>query len=134
MFIHTTINVVDLFFDTQQNLLVLCVLFRVPLVESRQPPHHGTANKGDDNRDPPHVKSHPTIPNRFGIDSCRLGLSHLGFLPLLDRRPMEIFLSMAETQTNRANMTLKANSPTAWQHIKRKQIVAFGTVDRTHHY
>ena len=134
MLIHAIVDVIDLLFNAQKNLLVLCVLFRVPLVESGQPPHHGTANKGDDNRDPPHVKSHPTIPNRFGIDSCSLGLSHLGFLPFLDRRTMEIFLTMAEAQADAAHMALKADGPTAWQHIKRKQIAAFGTVDRTHHY
>lgn len=134
MLIKSTINVVDLFFNTQKNILILSMLFSVPLVEPGQPPHQRATNKRDDNRNPPHVKSHPTIPNRFRINTRGLRLGHLGVLTFLDCGTVKVFFAVAEPQADSADMALEADRPTAWQHIKRKQTIAFGAVDRTHHY
>ena len=131
--IKPCIDVVNLAFYPQKNLLVLCVLLSVPLVESGQPPHQGPTNNSDDNRNPPHLKSHPTIPNGLGINASGLSLSNLSFLALLNRRTMEIILAMGEPQADATYMAFKANSTPTWKHVEGEQIAAFFAINRTHH-
>lgn len=133
MVIKPLIDVVNLAFNPVQHLQVLAMLLSVPLIEPFHQNHDRPSDHGDDNRNPPH-RSHPTIPDRLGIDPSSLRLSHLLLLALLDGRPMKVFLAMAEAQSDASDMTLKAHSPPTWKHVEREKIAAFCTVNRTHHY
>lgn len=46
---------------------------------------------------------------------------------------MEIFFAVAESKTNALDMALEAHCPSAGHDIKRENIPAFQTVNRTHH-
>jgi hypothetical protein len=127
--VKSVVDVINLRFNTQQNLLVFCVLLSVPFVESGETPHKWSANDSDNNRNPPHLKSHPTIPNRFSLDARISGLAFLLPLAFTNGGTMKICLAMAKTKADALDMALKAHSPTSGHDIKREDIPAFRTVN-----
>lgn len=54
MVVQSIVDMVNLLFDTVQNSQVLAMLFGIPLIETVQSPHQGTANNGNGDRNPPH--------------------------------------------------------------------------------
>jgi hypothetical protein len=127
--IEPFVNVVNFAFDSQENLLVLRVLFGVPLVEPGQAPHQGTANDGDNNRYPPIHGLHPTVPDRLGLDAGVCGLLFLLALALADSRAMKVFFAMGKSQANATQMALKADGTSTWKHVEGEKIATFHTVN-----
>jgi hypothetical protein len=117
MVVESFVDVIDLGFDPQENLLVLRMLLGVPLVKPAESPHHGAANKGDDNRNPPHVRSHPPLSYGFSLDSSVSGLLLLKTLTFPDGRAVEVLFAVGKTQTNAFDVASKTNLATTWDNI-----------------
>lgn len=129
MVVKSCVDVVDLAFDTQENLLVLCVLLRVPPVEPGQPPHERPTNNGDENRNPPVHDLHPTLPDTLGFNA---GVSRLLLLLALafgNRGAMKLLFALGKTQAYGSHMALETDSTSTWKHVEGEQSVAFVTVD-----
>ena len=117
MVVESFVDVIDLGFDPQENLLVLRMLLGVPSVKPAETPHHGAANDGDDNRNPPHVRSHPPLSYGFGLDASVSRLLLLQTLTFPDGRPVEVFLPVGKPQTNALDVASKTDLATTWNSI-----------------
>lgn len=127
--VEPCVDVVDLAFNAQENLLVLCVLLGVPLIEPGQPPHEWPTNDGDNNRNPPVHDLHPALPDTLGLDAGVSGLLFLQTLAFGNGRAMELLLALGETQAHGTHMAFKTDSTSTWKHVEGEQIAAFVTVD-----
>jgi hypothetical protein len=127
--IEPLVNMVNLAFNPQENLLVLCVLFGVPLVKPGQTPHQGTANDGDNNRHPPIHGLHPTVPDRLGLDAGVCCLLFLLALTLPNGRTMKVLLAMGEAQADATQVAFEAHCTSTWKHVEGEKIAALYTVN-----
>lgn len=96
MVIKSSVDMVDFSFNSEENLLVLCMLVGIPSVKSFHNHHNRSRNNGNDNRNPPHIKSHPPLSYGLGVDASGTRLGNLGFLTLFDGRPMEVLLAVGK--------------------------------------
>ena len=129
MVVEPFVNMVDFLFNTQKNILVLLMLLGVPLVEPGQTPHQRPANQSDNNRNPPGHDSHPTIPDRFGLDSCFSSLTLLLALAFANCRTMKVLLAMAKAKTDASHMALETHGTSTREHVEGKKVAAFYAID-----
>jgi hypothetical protein len=134
MVVKPFVDVVYLAFNTQENLLVLCVLLCVPFIKPGQTPHQWSTNYSDKNRNPPIHDLHPALPDTLGLNAGVSGLLLLLALALRNGRAMKLLFALGETQTHRTYMAFKTNSPTTWKNVEGEQFAAFIAINRTHHY
>jgi len=129
MVVKPFVDVVYLAFNTQENLLVLCVLLCVPFIKPGQTPHQWSTNYSDKNRNPPIHDLHPALPDTLGLNAGVSGLLLLLALALRNSRAMKLLFALGETQAHGANMAFKTDSTSTWKHVEGEQIAAFVTVD-----
>lgn len=129
MVVKPSVYLVHFALNSQENLLVLCVLLGVPSVEPGQPPHHGSANNGDDDRNPPSHDSHPTIPDRLGLDASLSRLALLFALAFTDSGAMKIFLAVAKAKPNTAHVALETDGTSTWENVEGEDVSAFCAID-----
>jgi len=129
MVVKPFVDVVYLAFNTQENLLVLCVLLCVPFIEPGQTPHQWPTNDSDKNRNPPIHDLHPALPDTLGLNAGVSRLLLLLALALRNGRAMKLLFALGETQAHGAHMAFKTDSTSTWKHVEGEQIAAFVTVD-----
>jgi hypothetical protein len=129
MVVKPFVDVVYLAFNTQENLLVLCVLLCVPSIKPGQTPHQWPTNDSDKNRNPPIHDLHPALPDTLGLNAGVSRLLLLLALALRNGRAMKLLFALGETQAHGAHMAFKTDSTSTWEHVEGEQIAAFVTVD-----
>lgn len=97
MVVKSSVYVVDFSFNPEENLLVLRMLVGVPSVEPFHNHHNRPRNNGNNNRNPPHIKSHPPLSHGLSVDTGGTSLGDLGLLTFLDGRPMEVLLAVRKS-------------------------------------